>query len=53
MLSVEQVARIRHLFHAEHWKIGTIAAELGCIPTRCAWPWKATASPIAPACAKP
>lgn len=29
MISNEQVARIRHLFHAEHWKIGTIAAELG------------------------
>ncbi len=28
MISDEQVARIRHLFHAEHWKIGTIAAEL-------------------------
>lgn len=32
MLSVEEVARIRHLFHAEHWKIGTIAAELGLHP---------------------
>jgi len=29
MISKEQVARIRHLFHAEHWKIGTIAAEFG------------------------
>lgn len=29
MISNEEVARIRHLFHAEHWKIGTIAAELG------------------------
>ena len=28
MIPDEQVARIRHLFHAEHWKIGTIAAEL-------------------------
>jgi transposase len=28
MIHDEQVARIRHLFHAEHWKIGTIAAEL-------------------------
>jgi transposase len=28
MISDEQVARIRHLFHAEHWKIGTIASEL-------------------------
>jgi len=29
MISSEQVAHIRHLFHAEHWKVGTIAAELG------------------------
>jgi transposase len=32
MISDEQVARIRHLFHAEHWKMGTIAAELGLHP---------------------
>jgi transposase len=32
MISAEQVAHIRHLFHAEHWKIGTIAAELGLHP---------------------
>ncbi len=32
MISDEQVAHIRHLFHAEHWKIGTIAAELGLHP---------------------
>ena len=32
MISDEQVARIRHLFHAEHWKIGTIAAELSLHP---------------------
>jgi len=25
----ETVARIRRLFHAEHWRVGTIAAELG------------------------
>src|SRR5487761_27138 len=29
MISDEQVAKIRSLFHAEHWKIGTIATELG------------------------
>ena len=29
MLTPELVARIRHLFYAEHWKVGTIAAELG------------------------
>jgi len=29
MISDEQVAYIRHLFHAEHWKISTLAAELG------------------------
>src|SRR5690349_16779771 len=27
--SAEQRARMRRLFYAEHWKIGTIAAELG------------------------
>ena len=32
MISDEQVAQIRHLFHAEHWKIGTIAAELHLHP---------------------
>lgn len=32
MISVEQIAVIRRLFHAEHWKIGTIAAELGLHP---------------------
>jgi transposase len=29
MISPEQRSRIRRLFFAEHWKIGTIAAELG------------------------
>jgi transposase len=29
MIGPEIVARIRNLFFAEHWKIGTIAAELG------------------------
>ena len=29
MISQEHVARIRHLFHAEHWKVGTICAQLG------------------------
>jgi len=28
MITDEQVAKIRHLFHAEQWKIGTIAPEL-------------------------
>lgn len=32
MIPPEQVAHIRHLFHAEHWKIGTIATELGLHP---------------------
>ncbi|HUK89674.1 MAG TPA: IS21 family transposase [Blastocatellia bacterium] len=32
MLTDEQVADIRRLFHAEHWKIGTIAAHLGLHP---------------------
>lgn len=29
MIPPETVAQIRHLFHAEHWKIGTIARQLG------------------------
>ena len=29
MIPLESVVRIRHLFFAEHWKAGTIAAELG------------------------
>jgi transposase len=28
VIDAELVARIRHLFHAEHWKIGTIATQL-------------------------
>ena len=32
MISEEQIASIRHLFHAEHWKIGTIAADLAMHP---------------------
>jgi transposase len=32
MISPEQRAQIRRLFHAEHWQIGTIAAELGVHP---------------------
>ena len=32
MISSEQSAKIRRLFHAEHWKIGTIATELGLHP---------------------
>jgi transposase len=32
MIDIETKARIRHLFHAEHWKIGTIAAELRLHP---------------------
>ena len=29
MITAETVAHIRRLFYAEHWKIGTIAQELG------------------------
>lgn len=29
MIDRELIAKIRHLFHAEHWKIGTIAQQLG------------------------
>lgn len=43
MISDEQVAQIRHLFHAEHWKIGTIAAELDVHPDTVHRPWRPTA----------
>ena len=29
MISAELVAKVRRLFHAEHWKVGTIASQLG------------------------
>jgi transposase len=29
VIDLETVARIRHLHHAEHWPVGTIAVELG------------------------
>jgi transposase len=29
VIDLETVTRIRHLHHAEHWPVGTIAAELG------------------------
>jgi transposase len=32
MISAETRAQIRHWFYAEHWKIGTIAQELGIHP---------------------
>jgi transposase len=32
MIDDELLANIRRLFHAEHWKIGTIAAQLGLHP---------------------
>jgi transposase len=32
MISKELVAKIRRLYYAEHWKIGTIASELGVHP---------------------
>jgi transposase len=32
MISTEQIAEIRRLFHAEHWKVGTIATQLGLHP---------------------
>ncbi len=32
MIPAEQVAEIRRLFYAEHWKVGTIATQLGLHP---------------------
>src|SRR3990170_3998751 len=29
MIPTEQIAEIRRLYYAEHWKIGTIATQLG------------------------
>lgn len=29
MIGAARCARIRHLFYVEHWRIGTIATELG------------------------
>lgn len=29
MIDEAVVARIRRLFYSEHWKVGTIAADLG------------------------
>ena len=29
MISMEPMAEIRRLYYAEHWKVGTIASELG------------------------
>ena len=45
MIGPELVARIRHLFFAEHWKVGTIAAELRLQAIRCAGRSRANASP--------
>jgi IS30 family transposase len=32
MLAAETIAEIRRLYYAEHWKVGTIAAQLGVHP---------------------
>jgi transposase len=32
MIPPEQIAEIRRLYYAEHWKVGTIAAQLGVHP---------------------
>ena len=32
MIPVELIAKVRRLFFAEHWKIGTIASQLGLHP---------------------
>jgi len=34
MITKEQAAEVVRLFHAEKWKIGTIAAQLGSTPLR-------------------
>ena len=32
MIAAELKAQIRHWFHAEHWRVGTIATQLGLHP---------------------
>ena len=32
MIPLEQIVEVRRLYYAEHWKIGTIAAQLGLHP---------------------
>jgi len=32
MIHVELIAKVRRLFFAEHWKIGTITSQLGLHP---------------------
>jgi hypothetical protein len=36
MLNLETQTQIRQWFYAEHWKVGTIARELGVHPHPCA-----------------
>ena len=45
MISPEIRAQIRRYFYAEHWKVGTIASELGVHPTPFAMRLRANASP--------
>jgi len=44
MLSNELRAEIRHWFYAEHWKVGTIAQQLGCTRTPSAMRWRPSSS---------
>ena len=53
MISLETRAQIRRYFYAEHWKIGTIARQLGFTPTRCAMPSKPDASAALSRCGLP
>ena len=51
MISPETRAQIRRYFYAEHWKIGTIASELGVILTPCATPSRRSVSAASAAAA--
>jgi hypothetical protein len=44
MISQETRAQIRRCFYAEHWKIGTIARELGVHPMPFETPFERNAS---------
>ena len=57
MITPETRVQIRHYFYAEHWKVGTIASELGLHPdtVRAAVEVErfATTQPLRPSCVDP
>ena len=53
MITPAQRAEIRRLFYGEHWKVGTIAAQLGPTVRRSAPRWSARRQGSVPACVGP